>query len=40
MRLEAESSSRPLTPSPLYEGGGGVETTFDSENSIFFSPPL
>ena len=24
MRLEAESSSRPLTPSPLYEGGGGV----------------
>ena len=25
MRLDAESSSRPLTPSPLKEGGGGVE---------------
>ena len=24
MRLNAESSSRPLTPSPLCEGGGGV----------------
>ena len=24
VRLNAESSSRPLTPSPLYEGGGGV----------------
>ena len=24
MRLDAESSSRPLTPSPLEEGGGGV----------------
>ena len=24
MRLNAESSSRPLTPSPLREGGGGV----------------
>ena len=28
-RPEAESSSRPLTPSPpLYEGGGGVGKTF------------
>ena len=24
LRLSAESSSRPLTPSPLCEGGGGV----------------
>ena len=24
LRLNAESSSRPLTPSPLKEGGGGV----------------
>ena len=24
VRPEAESSSRPLTPSPLLEGGGGV----------------
>ena len=24
LRLSAESSSRPLTPSPLKEGGGGV----------------
>ena len=27
----AEHSSRPLTPSPLYEGGGGAKITFDSE---------
>ena len=25
-RLNAESSSRPLTPSPLFEGGGGAAT--------------
>ena len=24
VRLNAESSSRPLTPSPLFEGGGGA----------------
>ena len=24
LRLNAESSSRPLTPSPLFEGGGGA----------------
>ena len=24
MRLNAVSSSRPLTPSPLFEGGGGA----------------
>ena len=34
LRLSAESSSRPLTPSPLYEGGGGAEVTFDSEKLI------
>ncbi len=28
LRLYAESSSRPLTPSPLFEGGGGVKVTF------------
>ena len=28
---DAESSSRPLTPSPLCEGGGGAEITFDYE---------
>ena len=33
LRLSAESSSRPLTPSPLYEGGGGVKVSFVSKNA-------
>ena len=33
LRLYAESSSRPRTPSPLLEGGGGVEATFVYEIS-------
>ena len=31
LRLYAEYSSRPRTPSPLLEGGGGAKITFDSE---------
>ena len=31
LRLNAESSSRPRTPSPLLEGGGGAKITFVSE---------
>ena len=31
LAANAERSSRPLTPSPLYEGGGGVGATFDFE---------
>ena len=29
VRLNAESSSRPRTPSPLFEGGGEAKITFD-----------
>ena len=31
VRLEAECTIPPLTPSPPYRRGGGVETTFDSD---------
>ena len=37
VRLNAESSSRPRTPSPLFEGGGEAKITFDSETQWKYS---
>ena len=42
MRLYAESSSRPLTPSPLREGGGGAAkrtSVMFSETKVILTPP-
>ena len=42
LRLDADSFSRPLTPSPLREGGGGAAkrtSVMFSETKVILTPP-